>query len=583
MPEPEPYNELNLKYSCYIQHSHEHRNSSNFSKIKFSQKQWDTYKMYNLTLINDFVDDARECVYDDYIQYVFTKKEYEHYSMGYSLLTPAVKVVHRQAKQKQQQPHFYTMQITDTTYYNFNTHKCRYFHGKTEYSVVNSFILQYMIYLNAYNELLLEIKKSDLSIEQYEKMFNLYNSSIPKTVHSVVNDDYYDIGEICVRCNLLTQHCKCVRYQYSVSERTFSKKANQTFALLNKNYTKDLEKQLIVLSNSSIDCDKLLNERGIGEYEIVSRYDDFVLWENNGTDSINVITLYALVNYRDINNNIIELSRTVNRGLIIPFLISCNPNAYKVMFDMKENPYAIPIFKLDNIPNSKAIMFFKEIIENPPVFNKNNTCVYRCMCKELNNDIKQQLEHLPTEEDIIKLFTDDNDIPKPKKSKKKKPNKKPSAVVAIDISDTTNNEVIELPNIEIKEPDDEPDDEPDEPNIIQPIPNNINVVVKYNKLPFAIMFYRYEYIAYNEQDLINLMITQLYLTNNAFKMFMLNYNSIRVIQGIHTDFSGLDKSLHFNIMFYNTKLITKTKPHHAYINANNEIISITTIVNILIN
>ena len=76
------------------------------------------------------------------------------------------------------------------------------------------------------------------------------------------------------------------------------------------------------------------------------------------------------------------------------------------------------------------------------------------------------------------------------------------------------------------------------------------------------------------------MISELYITNDAFKTFMLDYNSIRVIQGIHTDFSGLDKTRHFNIMFYNTRLITKTKPHHAYIK-NNEIVSITTIVNIL--
>ena len=49
------HTEIKQKYICYIQHSPEYRPFGNFTNIKFSQKHWDMYRMFNVSLINKFV------------------------------------------------------------------------------------------------------------------------------------------------------------------------------------------------------------------------------------------------------------------------------------------------------------------------------------------------------------------------------------------------------------------------------------------------------------------------------------------------------------------------------------------------
>ena len=76
------------------------------------------------------------------------------------------------------------------------------------------------------------------------------------------------------------------------------------------------------------------------------------------------------------------------------------------------------------------------------------------------------------------------------------------------------------------------------------------------------------------------MITDLYNTNDKFKRFMEQYNSIRIIQSFHKDYNGLNKSIHFNGVFYNTIDVIKSSVYHFYIK-NNSISTLTTIINVL--
>jgi hypothetical protein len=540
--------------------------------------------MFNVSLINKFVKDELECVYKDFLHYIFSKNEYDSFIEGYN---GGKAIVRFNALLIKKSVLYYTIQIAESTYYDLSENKSKVFYGTHPSGIVDTFITEYTIYLNAYNEHITNIEKSNMSREKYNEMFNYYNK-IPLKIVDNVDDTYIGGVDNCIKCCLNVFVCKCKKYEYCFDSTRFTKKQNETFTQLNKDYIYELEFKALLMSQMPSNYSETLKRENIGRHEYIVKYDytDFVIWEANGTDYINMIAVAGLVNYYDINDNIIHLSKNVSRGLLIPFIIIPTENSYKLIDDLLKNPNAIPIFKTICLPVSRALYYLQKAIIPTNLFNVNNTNLYKCLCKEINNNIKCNY-NLPNEEDIIKLFADECDITKSKRKKRKKPTKTPTIVPIIDISNTTSDEIVEVDTPLIVQNDeidsinntDSTDDEPDE---IIPIPININVVVKYNKLPFTIIFYKYEYIAYAEQDLIYLMITQLYLNNNSFKTFMVDYNSIRVIQGIHTDFSGLDKTRHFNIIFYNTQLLTKTKPHHAYLNSNNEIVSITTIVNILL-
>ena len=80
-------------------------------------------------------------------------------------------------------------------------------------------------------------------------------------------------------------------------------------------------------------------------------------------------------------------------------------------------------------------------------------------------------------------------------------------------------------------------------------------------------------------DIIRKALTDCYLHSISFQNHVNQYKCIKIIKGIHTDMNRLDKSRHFNAVFLTEDY--ESSCYHLYINLDNKMNSITTIINIL--
>lgn len=403
----------------------------------------------------------------------------------------------------------------------------------------------------------------------------------------VMKDLYKSINNSVLSIDLFNEMAQC-RYvndddEYDIRFSLKQKNEFDRIILLDETNNRLAEKMISSLSNET--ANEIINETNITQKRIRA-YTDLLIFEEveDGYLITELFELFEIYRY----NNIIVFDYNHSRGLCIPFLILPSQYSRQLYDDLIKYPYAQPLFKTYYVKTYEELanIFDKYIIAKTYV-------------------IAQEILKNPTDEDIEKLFYEP--LPDPI-HKKKKPNKKTRQKIKkkinlIDISTVKENEIVDVDvvvdddvDVDVVADDDvdvdvviaEPlrtlqgyvDDET-EPIILKPITNNDNyILVKYRKHPYKIIFYKYEYISYADQDNITFMINELYTNNTKFKIFMEEYNTIRVIQSFHKDFNAKDKSIHFNVVFYNTFNITRSAVYHAYI-TNNVISSLTTITNIL--
>ena len=184
-------------------------------------------------------------------------------------------------------------------------------------------------------------------------------------------------------------------------------------------------------------------------------------------------------------------------------------------------------------------------------------------------------------EDTILLDEIKTNIKKTRKPKKKNKNK--NRVIELE---TANDSIIDISNEPESEGEDEPElDETELNRIAEVIKNDIEKDAKKDQTilttkqnHFEISFNYYEY--FQDKSYIRYLIYDCYINNEKFSNFMGDYTHIRVKKDIHTDLNGLEKSNHFNIVFFNSDFNEMSKQYHAYI-YNNSITSITRIESII--
>lgn len=196
------------------------------------------------------------------------------------------------------------------------------------------------------------------------------------------------------------------------------------------------------------------------------------------------------------------------------------------------------------------------------------------------------------------LITDDNDIinlfneqtkPKPKPKNKNKNKNKPK-IIDIDISNISNDNIIEL-NESIEQIE-EPKNTENETIENESIENENESIESDDDEGFKLVTYKtkntdFDYydivfnnIHFNNKNIIEILIYRLYESNNNFIELMRKYNIIRIIKDIHEDSFYLNETLHFNSILINSKNGTSTSPLHFYIE-NNKIVNITQVINLI--
>ena len=336
-------------------------------------------------------------------------------------------------------------------------------------------------------------------------------------------------------------------------------------------------------------------------YKSVRKYDDLHIFENvnNGYIITSLIELFVASK----NNSVKQFEYNLGRLHCIPFILLPVEYSQQLANDLFENPYAIPIFK-------STFVNYNEITKIYNTFVKYN--IGKIPISSYNYLFKKPV-YDTTDNQLEQLFgnTVNNETIKKKRKRPKKTKKNKDSHKSVDISNINENEIIELNNdndlgyitgdnaeCSQLEPNDEPtneltstnelteestesDSDSDDELILNEIQNiNNDIVIKYTKQTYSIVFYQYEYITYKDKDLITFLLNDLYNTSEKFQKHMTKYNTIRVIQSFHKDFSAKNNSTHFNVVFYNTIELTRTPVYHAYIK-NNSICSLTTITNII--
>ena len=427
--------------------------------------------------------------------------------------------------------------------------------------LIQSFIMDYMNKFNATQKLKQNIVKTQqLTLNRYGEIFKYYKQQALDSLEIDIDDK---------------------RPVMDINSPIFSNDENKRFIQLNCDHQCEHEKADKILAKATPEYLEIWGKLHKITYEVVETYNDLHIWDEN-QNSINITSLVGLIVYYK-DNERIELILNLNRGLCIPFLLIPTNNKHNTLLnDLLHHPTAIPIFRTINVPKSNAISNLRNIIKlsNLPVVND---------IRAIHSTIREII----TDDDINNIFGDENDkyIPDTKKKRKRPKRKKPTEIVkpTIDISNINENEIIEINSPDeatdevekLYDKDELTDEDEDEPIVLEKIENiNNDIIVRFNKIPFNIVFYKYEYISFADKDLITFMITDLYNTNENFKIFMEQYDTIRIIQSFHKDFSAKNNSLHFNGVFYNTIDVIKSSVYHFYIK-NNSISSLTTIINVL--
>jgi len=178
------------------------------------------------------------------------------------------------------------------------------------------------------------------------------------------------------------------------------------------------------------------------------------------------------------------------------------------------------------------------------------------------------------DDELEKIFNDDV---KPKKIKKTKKTQSPI------------NEPIENMNYEPEPIENKPIEnmnyEPEPIENYEPELNNIIIEPNYftKTKDYRLSYNHNEYFTLYDKTYISIMLSNLYERNEKFKLFIIDnkYDYIRIIKNIHYDYSFKDKSKHITIKFYNSYDDIRSNSYHAYISSDDEIISLTTLIDVL--
>lgn len=233
---------------------------------------------------------------------------------------------------------------------------------------------------------------------------------------------------------------------------------------------------------------------------------------------------------------------------ILPFLYHCN--SFKLQHFLKKHQYFKVIYRIRILScknTSKSIEC--KIIER----QEKRKYLIKCNTKTIIRRTP-----LLNDEELIKLF-DDN---KPKKKNKKKESK------CIEMIDTINDAYSDtIEEDAIDEIIDTTSDSDDSSSSIIDKSNNFIVIFNVNKY----------FTEHSKRKIINY-INDLYETSINFQNVMQEYESIKILKGLHKDYSKKENSLHFTGVLKN---ITKeSKVYHFYINETG-IYSITEINNLI--
>ena len=353
-----------------------------------------------------------------------------------------------------------------------------------------------------------------------------------------------------------------------------SKKLHSTHTL---NYMKIFDKSYMDIHKISIDTmliySKIILEiselhdaqdykklkEDIENIEIIEYYIGIGLWfYSNG-----YIVIYTLSHILSFDKSEFNFELTNNTEFFTPFLNQTQHKNYSKLIDcynkVKNKTFA-PIYTLYVVKN----------------FNKIKKSLFL-----QNSYIKTGIHTIINDVNKIEKIILQDEI---KENKKKRKNKKKSNKndTIIDIELINNNDIIETENtIDITDyksnssSDDEIEIEHElqkiiQKNITENEENKYTIVSK--KTHFNISFNYYDH--FESKSYIRFLIEDCYRTNEKFNEFMSNYTDVRVKRDIHYDMNGLEKSLHFNLVFYNKDFNEKTPTYHAYI-YNNSISSMT--------
>jgi hypothetical protein len=566
---------INNEFSIFQQKYYNSTNgldSKKYTQININNVLWNKYKYFHRDVLNNFLlnvsnETNRPVCEKTYfnsliatLSHVFTKNEIQSYVSLY-LLEDEQTINEFKNVIIDRKVLFNTkLMVGDTTYLLGGTGNeelyCKEYTG-----LIQSFILDYTNKFNATQKLKQNILKTpDLTLNKYKEMFNHYKKQA-FNASKTHTDDNEPIMKI--------------------NSPLFCEDENTQFIQLNCEHQIECEKVDKILSRANAEYLEVWGRLHKIKYEVVETYTDLHIWEEN-LNSINITQLVGLIVYYK-DNEKVELILNSNRCLCIPFLLIPTNNKHNtLLMDLLHHSTAIPIFRTINIPKSNALANIRNIIKinNLPVVNDIRT-------------IHSNIKEIITDDDIHNIFgdEDDTDIIETKKKRKRSKKKKTNETVkpTIDISTINDNEIVEINSPDeapdevekLYDKDETTDEEEDEDIVLEKIENiNNDTIVRFNKIPFNIVFYKYEYISFADKDLITFMINDLYNTNDKFKRFMEQYDTIRIIASFHNDFSAKNNSLHFNGVFYDTVNVVKSSVFHFYIK-NNSISSLTTIINIL--
>lgn len=280
------------------------------------------------------------------------------------------------------------------------------------------------------------------------------------------------------------------------------------------------------------------------------------------------IVIYTLSHVLTFINSLFDFKMTNNEEFLKPFLNQTQHKNFPQLQKCYEDCRGKTIIPIYTIYVIKSFGKIKKSMYNQ------------------NSFIQQKTETIHNVNKIEELILREEIKENKKKRKNKKKTKKNETIIDIELIDT--NDIIETEdtiditddNTDKSSSDDEIEIEKElekiiEENKIVNEANKYTLVSKKNH--YRITYNHYE--TFESKSYIKYLIDDCYKNNEKFNEFMSNYTDIRVKKDIHFDMNGLQKSLHFNLVFYNSDFNEVSKQYHAYI-FNNEISSLTRIESI---
>jgi len=395
-----------------------------------------------------------------------------------------------------------------------------------------------------------EIKQKYLSQLEYReiKLFNNYDELINLFKKEIKNHSALTKKKI--KPESLTSYMSGFNKSF-MELHNLSKKTMEIYGniILEKQLILDKEKDILQNYNS--------NDYEQHRQNIIEYYIGIGLWFYSN-DYIVIYTLSHIISFIDSPFN---FNYTNYTEFLKPFLLQTQHKHYSNLikiYDEVKNKTFIPIYSVYVTKNfnkiKKSLNFQNSYIKSPT---------------DIITDVKT----------IEELILRDEIIENKKKRKNKKKSKKNDTIIDVEL--INNNDIIETDS---NNSNCSSDDEIEivvelqkiiEENKIDIEENKYTIVSKKNH--YNISFNYYE--TFENKSYIRFLIDDCYRTNNKFNEFMGDYTDIRVKRDIHFDLNGLQKSLHFNLVFYNKDFNIMTPTYHAYI-FDNSISSLTRIESI---